>query len=74
MAKQTPKYIIAKMNRANNLMQQIVDINFEVEDWLVANGVAEDGFDFFTDCRDSRGYGYEWLDHTIEIINDELGK
>lgn len=31
-------------------------------------------YDSVTDCRDSRGYGYELLDHTIEIINDELGK
>ena len=56
--KTTPKHIKAKVERINRLMEQIVELNMEVEDWLEKNGI-ENGFDFTDDFRDSRGYGID---------------
>ena len=56
MAKKVPMYILHKVDRMNDLMQKIVDLNMEVEQWLEKNGVV-DGYDFTSQFRDDRGYG-----------------
>lgn len=71
MAKRTPKYIIEKIDRMNRLMQQVVDLNFELEEWLEANGI-EDGFDFTFDQRDDRGYGIIDVGEFVKDINEAI--
>ena len=56
MTKKVPMYVLRKVDRMNNLMQKIVDLNLEVEEWLEKNGVT-DGYDFANQFRDDRGYG-----------------
>lgn len=68
MAKQMPKYMVKKVERMNDLMQQIVDLNFEVEDWMERNGV-KDAFDFTFDHRDSRGYGVVNVAEFVRAVN-----
>lgn len=72
MAKRTPKYIIEKIGRMNRLMQQVVDLNFELEEWLEANGI-EDGFDFSYYHRDDRGYGIIDVSEFVKDINEAIG-
>lgn len=71
MAKQTPRHIIKKIERMNRLMEQLIDLNVELEDWLEKNGI-EDGFDFTYDNRDDRGYAIIWPDQFIEKINEAI--
>ena len=71
MAKRTPKYIIDKIYRMNRLMQQVVDLNFELEEWLEANGIY-DGFDFTYDYRDDRGYGIIDVGEFVKDINEAI--
>lgn len=71
MAKRVPKYIIQKMEMANKLMEQVVDLNFQVEGWMESNGIY-DAFDFTYDYRDNRGYGYLWVDRFVESIENEI--
>lgn len=71
MAKQMPKYMVKKVERMSELMEQIVDLNFEVEEWLEKNGI-EDGFDFTYDHRDSRGYGVTNVSEFVQAVNDAI--
>lgn len=71
MAKQTPKYIIQKIERMNALMEKIVELNFELEEWMEGNGI-EDGFGATFDYRDDRGYGIIDTDAFIDMLNDQI--
>lgn len=71
MSKQMPKYMVEKINRMNKLMQQIVELNFQLEEWLEANGV-EDGYDLTVDYRESRGYEIFDVEGFVQEVNDSL--
>lgn len=71
MTKQMPKTMIGKVERMNKLMQQVVDLNCELEQWLEKNGI-EDGFDFTGDYRESRGYEIYDVDGFINAVNEAL--
>lgn len=71
MTKQMPKTMIAKVERMNKLMQQVVDLNCELEQWLEKNGI-EDGFDFTGDYRETRGYEIYDVDGFINAVNEAL--
>lgn len=73
MTKQMPKTMIAKIERMNKLMQQVVDLNFELEEWLEKNGF-EDAYDFTFDYRESRGYEIVHVDWFVNDVNEELSK
>ena len=69
--KRVPKHIKDKVRRMNALMDRVVDLNMEVENWAERNGV-EDGFDLSTDIRDDRGYGIVWVDEYIKRIEEAI--
>lgn len=71
MAKQMPKYMVKKVERMSNLMEQIVDLNIEVEEWMEKNGI-EDGFAFTYDHRDDRGYGVINVREFVQAVNDAI--
>lgn len=71
MAKQMPKYMVKKVERMSELMEQIVSINFEVEEWMEKNGI-KDGFDFTYDHRDDRGYGVISVSEFVQAVNDAI--
>lgn len=71
MKRCVPKYVKEKINRANKLMKQIVNINIEVEQWMEGNGI-ENGYDFTGDYRDDRGYGYVWVQQLIDSIEEAI--
>ena len=54
--KTVPKHVIGKVNRMSDLMQKIMEINSELEDWLESSGVTDYGFDFTGDFREASGY------------------
>ena len=56
--KTVPKYITKKIYRVGQLMDQIVRLNLEIEEWIEQNAGVKDGFDFSEDNRDDRGYAY----------------
>lgn len=72
MTKRVPKHIRAKIERMSRLMETIVDLNMEVEEWLENNAGIEDGFDFTYDQRDSRGYGIVSVEDFINAIESEM--
>ncbi len=59
--KSVPKYITKKIYRVGQLMNQIVDLNLEIEEWIEQNAGVKDAFDFEMDNHDNRGYAY-WLE------------
>lgn len=59
--KTVPKYITKKIYRVGQLMNQIVDLNLEIEEWIEQNAGVKDAFDFEMDNHDNRGYAY-WLE------------
>lgn len=69
--KHTPKHIVRKVERMNALMEQLISLNMELEEWLEKNGI-EDGFDFAYDNRDDRGYAILWPDQFIEKIDEAI--
>ena len=71
MSKQMPKYMVKKVERMCALMEQIVSLNMELEEWLEANGI-EDGFDFTCEHRDDRGYAVWNVESFVEAVNAEL--
>ncbi len=74
MAKQLPKHLVEKAERANRLMAQIVDINIELERWIEKNGIAPDGFDFLYHFRECEGYDYSGVGDMVNYINAALAK
>ena len=72
MTKQMPKTMINKIERMNKLMEQVVSLNIELEEWLEKNGIS-DGFDLATDYRESRGYEIFDVDGFVARVNEELG-
>lgn len=72
MAKQTPKHIKAKVERVNRLMEQIIALNMEIEEWMEKSGVTDDGFDYTYDFRDDRGYAYLMPEQLFERIDGDL--
>ena len=73
MAKQAPKYIIKKIERMSDMMEELVQLNMEVEGWLEKNGIY-DGFDFSNDHRDDRGYGIWDVDRYVAAINEAINE
>lgn len=73
MAEGVPKHVVRKVERMNRIMQQLVDLNFELEEWLEANGV-EDAYDLTFDYRDVRGYGIHWPDRFLDQVRRETGR
>lgn len=71
MEKRVPKHIRQKIKRMNELMQRIVDLNTEVEEWCERNG-AKDGYDLSTGYRDERGYGILCLYPYLEAIEEAI--
>lgn len=71
MAKQMPKYIVKKVERMSDLMEQIISLNFEVEEWMEKNGI-EDAFGFTYDYRDDRGYGVINVSEFVQAVNDAI--
>jgi hypothetical protein len=59
--KTVPKHIRAKIERMGRLMDALVDLNIEVEQWVEKNTGISSAFDLAEDNRDDRGYAY-WLD------------
>ena len=68
MAKQMPKYMVKKVERMCDLMEQIVALNVEFEEWLEKNGI-ESGFDFTFDYRDERGYAVWNVSEFVSAAN-----
>lgn len=71
MSKQMPKYMTKKVERMCALMEQIVSLNMELEEWLEANGI-ENGYDFTYEHRDDRGYAVWNVESFVEAVNAEL--
>lgn len=53
--KTVPKYIKNKVERMNRLMDELVTLNIEVEEWAEKLGVT-DAYDLAYCNRDDRGY------------------
>lgn len=71
MAKRVPKHIISKIERMSKLMDTLVDLNIEVEEWVEKN-TGKDAFDMTTDYRDDRGYGIMFTYDFISKIEENL--
>lgn len=69
--KTVPKHIREKVARMNRLMDQIVAINIEIEEWAEKNG-AEYAFGLSEDNRDDRGYGVWREDEFIKAIESSI--
>lgn len=72
MTKRVPKHIKAKIERMSRLMETIIDLNMEVEEWLEKNAGVDNGFDFAYDYRDDRGYGITNVSDFISAIEESL--
>lgn len=70
--KRVPKHIKAKIERTNRLMETIIDLNIEVEEWIEGNTGIDDAFDFTSDYRDDRGYGINQVAEFIDRIESEV--
>lgn len=73
MAKRVPKYIIQNIQRTNELMQKIVDMNYELEAWIQKQGI-ENGSDFTFDYRESRGYEIYDVEGLIARIEEKINE
>ncbi len=71
--KKMPRYLIAKIERANRLMEEIISINIELEEWLEKRGIY-DGFDFTFDYRESRGYEITQVEQFVRRVEEEINK
>lgn len=69
--KTVPKHIVKKIYRMGQLMDQIVKLNMEVEDWAEKNG-AIDGFGLSEENRDDRGYAIWREDEFIRAIESAI--
>lgn len=69
--KKVPKHIMTKIDRMGRLMQQLVDLNIEVEEWMQRNGISEP-FDFTADYRDDRGYGISFPYDFVKAVEDAI--
>ena len=68
-----PKHIINKVERMARLMDQLVELNIEVEEWMEKNGI-DDAFDFTRDYRDDRGYGISFPYDFIAKVERRLNE
>ena len=72
MAKQMPKAMQKKLERVDRLMSQIIDLNQDIERWLEASGITEDGFDYTSDFREYPGYWIVDREGFIAKVNQDL--
>ncbi len=72
MAKQMPKAMQKKLERVDRLMSQIIDLNQDIERWLEASGITEDGFDYTSDFRECPGYWIADREGFIAKVNQDL--
>jgi hypothetical protein len=72
-----PKHITKKIERMERLMDQLVALNIEVEEWVEKNTGVASAFDLAEDNRDDRGYAY-WIDSRfiadVERLLNEKGE
>ena len=73
MAKKMPKYMVDKVRRMNALMQQIVDLNMEVEEWLEKNGV-ENPYEVGFDYHECRGYEVYDVEGFVQTMNEAMNE
>ena len=66
--KTVPKHIKAKIERMSRLMDALVDLNIEVEEWVEKNTGIDSAFDLAEDNRDDRGYAYWNSSRFIEDV------
>ena len=72
MAKQTPQYIKNLVYRMNKKVYEVQLLNEQLEQWLEKNGVADDGFDFNFDYRESTAYEIATPESYFEKIDKAL--
>lgn len=72
--KTVPKHIKAKIVRMWRLMDQLVDLNLEVEEWVEKNTGIDSAFDLADGNRDDRGYAYwnngRFIEDVERLLNE----
>jgi hypothetical protein len=71
MARKVPKYIRENIYKTSKLMQKVVDLNFELEEWLEKQGI-KDGYDMTYSYRESRGYEIYDVEGFIAKVEEQL--
>lgn len=69
-----PKHITKKIVRMERLMDQLVALNIEVEEWVEKNTGVPNAFELSQDNRDDRGYSLWRPGDFIAKVEDLLNE
>lgn len=72
--KTVPKHITKKIERMERLMDQLVALNIEVEEWVEEHAGVPNAFELTEDNRDDRGYSLWRPEEFIAKVEDLLNE